>query len=228
METGKISKSQSDYYGKLYEEYSYSPEAVASGKQIYKDLRYEKLSGIFQTEGDFSVHDVGMGLGHYYEYLKEHFKDRKITYSGSEVTEHFYRYCRDNYPECEFHLRDLSEKPCQDRYDYLIYGGTFYHPCDNSRVDWEKFIFSILENGFKMATVGIAFNVITELCDFYERGLYYCDIAKMIHFINDNLSRFFRIDHAYALYELTVYVYREDFIKANYAEEEFAKYFKVP
>jgi hypothetical protein len=227
MNDETIKKSQADYYGDLFKKFNYSPEAVASGKQIYKDLRYEKLSKLFGDDKEFSIHDVGMGLGHYYEFLRRRFPDKIIFYSGSEVVENFYTFCRDKYPGSQFYLRDLSLRPHEDTYDYLIFGGTFYHMCGIPRKEWEQYIFKIIRNAFSMAKKGIAFNFITEFCDFYDKELYYCNIQKLLNFITDDLSRFFMIDHAYPLYELTVYVYKEVIVKDNYREEEFKKYFKI-
>jgi len=226
MANNKVSNTQKEYYGALYKKYKYSPKAVASAKQIYKELRYEKLSRIFEKDNEFTIHDVGMGLGHYYEYLKKRYARKKYEYSGTEVVKKFCEYCKKRYPEAKFCYRDIASKSYMDKYDYLIFGGTFYHPCNTTRKEWEKYMFSMLKNAFAMANKGIAFNCITELCDYYERGLYYCNIAKMINYINDNLSRYFIIEHAYPLYELTVYVYRESHIKKMYPHRDFNKYFK--
>lgn len=87
---GKMKKSiaqlQADYYGNLFEKHGPGVDAVASGQQVYKDLRYEKLSRLFCGDDLFSIHDVGFGIGHYYEYLKSRFPEKNIIYSGSEVT----------------------------------------------------------------------------------------------------------------------------------------------
>ncbi|HEO69916.1 MAG TPA: hypothetical protein ENN80_01535, partial [Candidatus Hydrogenedentes bacterium] len=120
-------KGQADFYGAMYAEQKFSPQAVASGQQIYKDLRFQRLSRVFESVLAFSLHDVGMGLGHYYEYLKKNFPDRKIAYSGSEVVEDFYDHCRRQYPECTFFLRDFSAEEIEESYDYVVFGGTFYH-----------------------------------------------------------------------------------------------------
>ncbi len=226
MNDESIKKSQADYYGDLFKKFNFSPEAVASGKQIYKDLRYEKLSKVFDGDGCFSLHDVGMGLGHYHEYLLQKFPEKNIQYSGSEVVEDFYTFCKEKYPDRQFYLRDLSASAPDDRYDYLVFGGTFYHMCGIPRKDWEKYIFKMIRNAFTMAKKGIAFNFITEFCDFYEKELYYCNIQKLLNFITDDLSRFFIIDHAYPLYELTMYVYKEAIVKDRYPEQDFQKYYK--
>lgn len=220
-----VTKLQSDYYGRLMEKFGPSVDAVASGKNEYKHLRYSKLSKLFGEDKEFTVHDVGMGLGHFYEYLKENFKEREIVYSGTEIVNDFYLHCKKHNPECNFYLRDLVGTANVDKYDYVILGGTFYHQCDVSRNDWENYIYKLLSRAFSMARKGISFNLITQYCDYYEKGLYYCNVPKLLDFVVGNLSRFFNIDHAYPLYELTVCVYKEDFMRSGFTSKEYDKYF---
>lgn len=225
MKPEEITRAQAEYYSKLLERNGPGVDAVASGKQIYKNLRYDRISRVFGDDEELTLHDVGCGLGHYYEFLQTRFPERKIQYSGSEVTPAFVSYCKERYPGCEFHLRDIGKEKCPDRHDYLVFGGTFYHPCETSRSDWERFMFRLLARAFSMARKGIAFNVITQYCDFYEKGLYYCNVPKILDFITDELSRFFVVDHSYPLYEMTIMVYRHDVIQQQYPQPEYEKYF---
>lgn len=223
-----VSFKQAAYYGRLLEKHGPGVEAVASGQQIYKDLRYKKLSNIFSSDiGDsLIVHDVGCGLGHLYEYLKDTFPEKNIVYSGSEVTPKFVKTCRKNYPEIRFYLRDLYTGPFHEAYDYLMFGGTFYHLAGSSAHDFESFVHQMLCNGFASCRKGMAFNLITGYVDYHQEDLFYCDLPKLINFIVKNLSRFFTIDHATPLYEYTVCVFHEKYIADNYKETAFLKYFK--
>ena len=192
----------------------------------YKNLRYERLSKVFERDSEFSIHDVGFGVGHYLEYLRTEYPDRNIAYSGSEVTKEFVEFCIKEYPENRFYNRDLSEKTYKDLYDYLIFGGTFYHILDDQNEAFAKFIKAILTNAFKMSNKGIAFNFISEFVDYKYDGLYYQSIDSITNYIVNNLSRHFIIDHSSPLYEFTVCVYKEKYIKSCYPGKEFQKYYK--
>lgn len=222
----KVAGTQEKYYGELLDRFGAGVDAVASGKQIYKDLRYKKLSQVLADDNDFTVHDVGFGVGHYYEYLKQQFPDKKFEYSGSEVTKGFVEHCDKAYPDDKFYHRDLAETSFDDKYDYLIFGGTFYHKVDTPDDEFTKFVEAILPNAFAMSKKGISFNFITEHVDFQYPDLYYGEIEKITRFVVNNLSRYFTIDHAYPLYEFTMCVYQEDYVKSLYPQEEFAKYYK--
>lgn len=222
-----VSKKQEDYYGSLFQKHGAGVDAVASGEQVYKDLRYEKLSAVFADDRDFSIHDVGFGLGHYYEYMKHTRPGLAFTYSGSEVTRSFVDHCQKAYPDLSFFHRDLAKKAFEEKYDYLIFGGTFYHKVDTPDADFEEFIFSILQNAFAMARKGISFNFITDFVDYRYEDLYYAKIAAISKFVRHNLSRFFTIDHSSPLFEFTVSVYTEDHISEKYPDKAFHKYFKA-
>lgn len=226
----KVAETQSKYYGDLFSKHGPTVDAVASAKQIYKDLRFQKLSKVFEKEipeSEFTVHDVGFGLGHYFEFIKRNYPNYNFNYSGSEVVESFVTHCNNVYPNSKFYYRDIAIQSYNEKYDYIIFGGTFYHKVDSSNYDFELFVTSIIKNTFAMANKGIAFNFITDFVDYKYDDLYYAKIDWITKYIRENLSRFFVIDHAYPLYEFTVLVYKEEFMSQLYHHEDFKKYFRT-
>jgi hypothetical protein len=222
-----ITNSQARYYGNLFETHGAGVDAVASGSQLYKELRYEKLCRVFENNNEFSMHDVGFGLGHLWEYIKIHHGDKKVSYSGSEVTDDFVVQCRAAYPDCQFALRDLAEQSYPDRYDYLIFGGTFYHTAGVSQNEFKVYVQKTLKNAFCMARRGIAFNFVTSHVEYRKSDLFYMNPADIIEFVVGDLSRFFLMNHSYPLFEYTMCVYQEEYVAQQYASDEFAKYFKL-
>lgn len=220
-----IAAKQASYYSGLYEKHGAGVDAVASGKQIYKDLRHEKLAALFARDESCSVYDVGFGLAHFYEFLKTRYPEKAIRYSGSEVTPQFVEHCRKAYPECSFDLRDLGDGPLPVQYDYLVFGGTFYHLAGVSAVEFDEYVRQMLANAFTSAARGIAFNFITGYVEYRYDDLFYGELPQVVEFVANRLSRFFTIDHAIPLYEYTVCVYREDYIASWYSDEAFRKYF---
>lgn len=222
----ELSRAQEAYYGDLFGKHGVGVDAVASGKQIFKDLRYRKLSEVFEGDTNFTLHDVGFGLGHYLEYLNLNHAELGIVYSGSEVTRSFVDHCRTAHPDLAFHHRDLAVRPFEEAYDYLVFGGTFYHQVDASHEEFTEFVQGVLRHGFECARRGMAFNFITDFVEYKYPDLYYCRIGEMIDFVVSNLSRYFVVDHAVPLYECTFKVYREDRIRTDFPDPDFHKYFK--
>lgn len=220
-----IANGQAAYYGNLFEKYGPGVDSVASGNQIYKDLRYAKLSALFSADRSFSLQDVGCGVGHYFEFLKRHFPDREIEYSGTEITPAFVDHCRQVYPDNDFQLRDLAAGPFDEQYDYLIFAGTFYHLAGAAEHDFRDFVERMLSNGFQSARKGIAFNLVTSYVDYRLPDLFYADVGEVIDFTCRELSRFFTIDHASPLFEHTICVYKPGYMQDSYPDQAFKKYF---
>lgn len=77
----KITDSQKKFYGKLHSEFGHSFKSVSSESEEHKKLRYTRLlDPIFEYDQsvEFSIHDVGFGLGSLYGYLCENFDQKKI------------------------------------------------------------------------------------------------------------------------------------------------------
>lgn len=226
MDKKSVVEAQRQYYKNLFGKYNYSPRALASGEQIYKDLRYSRLAKVFGDDRSFTIHDVGCGLGHFYEFFKKTFLDGKIEYSGSEIVPEFVSSCREQYPECKFYERDISSINARDKYDYVVFGGTFYHLAGIPGRQMKQFVLRMLEKGFSMCRRGLATNFITTYCDFFDNELYYHSPLSVIDFTIKNLSRFFSIYHDTPVYEYTLCVFKEKYIKKKFSQKEFAKYFK--
>lgn len=218
--------SQEFIFRNLFEKYKGTPMANSSESYVHKTQRYELVSGIFRDETNISLHDVGMGTGEFGKYLKQKFPDKNINYSGSEIINELIAEAEVYFPSSKFYCRDLAERSYKDRYDYIILSGVFHQKRDASIKEWENFYKLILKNSFLMCRKGISFNFITPFVDYYQTDVYYCNLSKLLNFINDDLSRFFEIKHNYALYEFTVYVYKEEYIRSITTEIEFHKYFK--
>ena len=185
------------------------------------------ICDIFKEEDDVTVHDVGMGVADLYAFMKENYTDKKMVYSGTEIIDEYVDEAKKRFPELSFYNRDIAESKFDDKYDFVLMSGVFHQRRDSAIRDWEKFSQQLLKNSFEMCNKGIAFNFISPFVDFYQTQVYYSNLPKLINFINDDLSRFFEIRHNYALFEFTVYVYKEEYIKSKYPQTEFQKYFKV-
>ena len=218
---------QERIYRELFEKHKGTTMAVSSESPAHKHLRFTKITDIFATDDHISVHDVGMGLADMYAFIRERWPGKTVEYSGTEILEEYVAASTERYPELRFHHRDIAEQAFEDRYDYVVMSGVFHQRRDSTIPAWESFAQDIIRNSFAMCRKGVAFNFISPFVDFYQTQVYYSNLPKLINFINDDLSRFFDIRHDYALYEFTVHVYREEYIRSMHPQPEFAKYFKT-
>lgn len=222
-----IRKKQEEYFRGLYKKYEGTPMAVSSESIAHKKLRFSKISNIFENENNIQVHDIGVGVGDFYGFLKKNYPKKKIDFSGSEILIEYIKKCKEKFPNCKFYHRDISEKKGNDKYDYVVMSGVFHQKRETTVSQWERFSQQLIKNSFSMCRKGVAFNFVSPFVDFHQAEIYYCNLVKLLNFINNELSRFFTIHHDYALFEFTVFVYKEKYIKNKFPEKEFSKYFKL-
>ncbi len=219
-------KNQENIFRELFQKNYGTPMSVSSESLNHKKQRFSKVCDIFKDDNDITIHDVGMGVADLYGFIQESHSQKKILYSGTEILKEYVEEASVRFPDLAFFHRDIAEKSFDDTYDYLLMSGVFHQRRESSIRQWEKFYQEIIKNSFAMCKKGIAFNFISPFVDFYQTPVYYCNLPKLINFINDDLSRFFEIKHDYALYEFTVFVYQESYIKSKTVQPEFQKYFK--
>lgn len=224
---GRIAKDQEVYFSSLFKDFGDSPQAVSSESDEHKLLRYRLLSEVFGDEEDFSVHDVGMGLGHFLRFLINEKPNLRAKYSGTDIVPEYYEYCKMMYPDNRFYLRNIEESAIgkDEAYDFVILSGVFHQMRSARHKDWTNYMENLVSRSFELSRCGVAFNVPSAFSDFYRPGVFYADIGKICDFINKDLSRFFDVKHAYALFEATFFVYKESYVRKRYKGEGFQKYF---
>jgi len=80
-----------------------------------------------QKKDDFSILDVGCGIGHFYEFLQEtNLLDAlKIDYSGIDISGKMIDFSKKKYPKIDFRVIDLISDKFDKTYDYLACSGIF-------------------------------------------------------------------------------------------------------
>ena len=225
----EIEDSQKKFYLKKFQYYGDSPKSLSWNDKNSQYLRFRKIAELFKYEGSnqFSVHEIGCGLGHFKEFLDE--CQESISYSGSDIVLEFIEMDKKKFPESLFFVENISNdieliNPSIKGQDYYCLNGTFHTKENNSVKEWESFVFKSTKNMFNMAKKGICINFLTSYSDFYNNNLYYGDPTQIFNWCITNCSRFVSICHDIPLYEFFVYIYKENFIKEKYPE--FQKYFK--
>lgn len=226
----KIEEGQKNLYYKKFLDFGDDPKSLSWNDKRTQELRFQKISELFKCEksAEFSVHEIGCGLAHFKEYLDNY--RYNCIYSGSDIIPEFIDYCKEKYPQCYFTVQSISanydqiDKNIKGK-DYYCLSGTFYTKEDNAIREWEQFVFKSIGNMFKMAKKGICFNFLTSYSDFYDTRLYYADPKKVIDWCIKNLSRFISISHDIPLYEFTVIIYKNEFLREKFPE--YGKYFKT-
>ncbi|MEN8161169.1 MAG: class I SAM-dependent methyltransferase [Myxococcota bacterium] len=171
-----------------------------------QQLRFALLSEVCDLEGK-SLHEIGAGVGHFCDFLREH--RRSVDYSGSDLSEAMMEAARARHPDVCFERRDVLTDPPQRSYDVVACSGVFHVKLQHSEAEWLSFVHATLRRMFEMCRIAIAFNLMSDRVDFRSNDLFYADAGETLDFCRGELSRFVTLRHDYPLYEYTVYVYRE-------------------
>lgn len=223
-----IAEEQRTFYGALLEQYGDDPRALSHRDQATQYERFHRLARVFAHEpGDFTVHEVGCGMGHFGEFLQAHHP--RAAYSGSDVHPGFVEACAAKFPVGSFHTRDIVAALPPERYDYLTLSGTFNVRLSASPEAWRGFVHGMLGAMFALCTRGFAVNFLTSYHDpeYTREDLYYQPPGALLDFVVGHLSRFWELDAGGPLYEYTLRVHRPDYVRTRYTDPAFARYFRA-
>ena len=202
-----ISERQRDLYQESLDKHGDSARATHQNDPVTQCLRFERLIKEIEPflPGN-SIHDVGCGFGELGEYLTQ--REAGCAYSGIEIV-----------------VDDFIARDYEGSYDFVVASGVFNIPGKVQPDEWNLYNQAMTKKMFALATKGIAFNGLTTFADFRRDDLHYWDPTQVLSFCQSELSRFCILDHAYPLYEWTLTVLHQDFVRDAYPADELTKYF---
>lgn len=224
MDYKEIAKNQTEHWERLAVKHAGTVSAVGGESMKHKYLRYGKILKLVEADNNFTIHEIGPGVGDLLDFLQHNKSNSNYTYSASEITEEYCKIMRQQYPEVDVFYRNILTENVSEKYDYVILSGVFHQQGNVGHRDWEFYMKGLLQEAWNMALKGIAFNIITADADYYKPGNYYADIFELQQYIIRNYSRFFQIDKSYPLFEATFFIYKADHIKKLYPQSQFQKY----
>jgi len=169
-------------------------------------LRFSVLCDVCDLRGR-QVHEVGAGVGHLHDYLRERGIDAE--YSGSDASAVMVDAARRRLPGVSFVRRDVREETPGETWDVVLGSGLFHVSLGRPEAEWRDFVHAALRCMYASCRGAIAFNLMSDRVDFRNPKLHYADAGAVLDFCRDELSRFVVLRHDYPLHEFTIYVYRD-------------------
>lgn len=197
-------------YTRLADKFGDSPEATQQADRITQERRMLKLLEV----GDVSksrILDFGCGTGQLLAVIRNSV-DFTGGFTGYDITPGLIAIAKRKFPDEEFEVRNIFEEGVQEDFDYIFISGVFNNFTGNNW-DWMTCALRIL---FPKARKGLAFNNLSRYVDYFDRGLYYVDPARVLQFCKEELSPYVKICHDYSLrdgvipYEFSTFVYPAD------------------
>ncbi len=169
----------------------------------------ENPHGIQQSAAP-TILDYGCGYGALARWLVQT-RIPFSRYQGFDFTPSMIEQARNLFgalENVEFTDLDTEVAPA----DFVIASGLIGLKLDAQLLEWESYVFSLVERLWSYSKRGFAFNSLTSYSDpeRMRRDLYYPDPAQLFDFCKRNLSRNVSVLHDYGLYEFTILVRRNE------------------
>jgi SAM-dependent methyltransferase len=153
--------------------------------------------------------DLGCGASHLYEYLNET-QRADVDYAGIDLSPEFIRLCRKKFPNRSYFCLDILDADVDvPKFDYVVMNGVFTEKRSLSFEEMWSYVQSMLTRAFELASVGMAFNVMSKHVDWERDDLFHLPLDLLAEFLTRSVSRHYVIRNDYGLYEYTVYVYHD-------------------
>jgi 2-polyprenyl-3-methyl-5-hydroxy-6-metoxy-1,4-benzoquinol methylase len=209
-----ITQNLRDHYCKTFIKHGLSPEGVDWGPNPADHLlRLNRMLEIFAQ--DFtsskerrSILDVGCGYGSMLDLIKD--LKLPLDYTGIDVCIEMIDAAKKRYPNSTWLTGDVLELNSMLKHDYVVCNGVLTQKLQVSIRDMDDYLRVVIKKLFELCRIGIAFNVMTTHVNYMESNLFYKNPIELLGWCMTELTSKVRLDHAYPLYEYTIYLYHED------------------
>jgi SAM-dependent methyltransferase len=201
-------KRITEFYEEKLAKFGDDPRSVGWRDTATQWTRFKALSEVVAPQEMMGkrILDVGCGLGHYLEFLKD--REWNGSYTGWDLTAPMIEKCREKFSgttDASFENINVLEQSGNKEFDFVFGSGLFSVPIDNDAI-----YFDVMRRMFDLCRTAAAFNFVSTYVDFKEDYLRYSDPCAMFDFCKRELSRFVTLRHDYIRFEFTVYVYKHD------------------
>ncbi len=189
-------------YDERLKTYGATIEALASGSDDRRKMRFNILKEIGISEGD-SVLDLGCGFGDLFAYFKE--IGLNVKYTGIDINPAIIENAKIRFPEIDFRVVDIQEASIEN-FDYVVSTSSFNLKLLNE--DNYSFIENLLRKCYAVAQKGVAMDFLSSYVDFKgnpEQAFYYSP-EKMFS-IAKTITKRVCVRHDYPLFEFCIYMY---------------------
>jgi SAM-dependent methyltransferase len=189
-------------YNERLTKFGPSIEALASGNEERRNMRFSVLKEIGISKGD-SVLDLGCGFGDLYNFLK--LQGLRVNYTGIDINPALIDHARKQYADAEFKVLDIqNEDP--GKFDYIVSTSCFNLKLLNE--DNYGFIENLMKRAYSFAKKGVAIDFLTSYVDFKgnpEEAFYYS--PEKVFEISKSITKRVCLRHDYPLFEFCIYMY---------------------
>ncbi|MBM4021134.1 MAG: class I SAM-dependent methyltransferase [Planctomycetes bacterium] len=151
--------------------------------------------------------DVGCGYGALADRIVERGLD--LDYVGIDVVAEMVAEARRRHPGRRFIHGDFLSLADPGGFDYVVCNGILTQKLAATTLEMNAHARRLIAALFAACRRGVAFNVMTTHVNYQADNLYYRNPAELVAWCMSELTPWVRLDHAYPLWEYTVYLHRD-------------------
>lgn len=208
-----ISAALGAHYAQAFAEHGASSRGVDWGEDTADhDIRLDRMLAVtemgLRSDAEQSILDVGCGYGALLERMEA--RGIALSYTGVDICAPMIDAARARRPDATWRVGDILASEDTAAYDFAVCNGIMTQKLTATQRDMDAFAKTLIARLFQSARVGVAFNVMTTHVNFMSDNLYYRNPAELLAWCMSELTPRVRLDHAYPLFEYTVYLYHAD------------------
>ena len=213
MNKDEISRMLGEHYAQTFAIHGQRPEGVDWGTcPDDHHIRLDRMLAVTDSDncaqGRPTLLDVGCGYGSLLELIQQ--RGQSLDYHGIDLCEAMVRAAGTKFPGARWSVGDILLWDSDAKYDYVVCNGILTQKLGASIREMDEYAKSLIMKMFELCNIGVAFNLMTTHVNFMAENLYYRNPVELLAWCMTELTPRVRLDHAYPLFEYTVYLYRED------------------
>lgn len=205
----KITQMLHDHYRQTFLTHGPTSEGVDWGpREDAARLRQDLMLAVADGGAPGgTVLDVGCGYGALADRIDERGLD--LDYTGIDVVGEMVAEGRRRHPHRRFVHGDFLSAEGLGDFDYVVCNGIMTQKLTATTLEMNTHARRLIAALFAACRRGIAFNVMTTHVNFQADNLYYRNPAELLAWCMSELTPRVRLDHAYPLWEYTLYLHRD-------------------
>ncbi|MBF9031658.1 methyltransferase [Rhodobacterales bacterium HKCCE3408] len=204
-----ISTALEAHYRSAFNTYGQTPQGVDWGKDAADHvLRLDRMLAVLEAGTPTiqpAILDVGAGYGSLLVRALE--RGIALDYCALDLCAPMIEAGRKSHPDAAWKVGDILDETGNGQYDYVVCNGVLTQKLTATQAEMDAYLKAVVTRMFALARIGIAFNVMTTHVNFTAPNLYYRNPAELLAWAMSELSPRVRLDHAYPLFEYTLYLY---------------------
>lgn len=193
-------------YNKRIEQYGSTIQALASGNEERRKMRFQVLFECGIQGGD-RILDLGCGFGDFYQFLNDKLGAGNFSYTGIDINAKIIESAKEKFPTVDFRTSDILEEGLSEKFDFIVSTSSFNLKLND--IDNYIFIQSLLSICYNSSLKGVAVDFLSDYVDFKPtvEAFYY---KPEIVFSNaKSITKCVTLRHDYPLFEFCLYLYKD-------------------